>query len=210
MYHKSSQSIILCSKQTSSNNSSSLSCRVQCKPACSSICQPHSSLSCSDSSPLATRVVLILHSHYGRPMQYGLRSVTSLGHPCNKFQRVSCLAFVTAVTLLTGGQPNFARCLAISWAGILYIHFWGLLPHDEILPVKNSLYVQVLRSPILAALLHGTPAACVSQTLWRGTRNGITELLQRAPPVFGWAAITLGIGPHSSYSLFFRIFSISG
>jgi len=25
--------------------------------------------------------------------------------------------------------------------------------------VQNSLYVQVLRSPILAALLHGTPAA---------------------------------------------------
>jgi len=38
----------------------------------------------------------------------------------------------------------------------------------------------------------------VSQTLRRGTRNGITELSQRAPPIFGWAAITLGIGPHSS------------
>jgi len=25
-----------------------------------------------------------------------------------------------------------------------------------------------------------------------------TELSQRAPPIFGWAAITLGIGPHSS------------
>jgi len=38
----------------------------------------------------------------------------------------------------------------------------------------------------------------VSQTLQRGTRNGITELSQRAPFIFGWAAITLGIGPHSS------------
>ena len=38
----------------------------------------------------------------------------------------------------------------------------------------------------------------VSQTLWCGTRNGITELSQRAPPIFGRAAITLGIGPHSS------------
>jgi len=45
-------------------------------------------------------------------------------------------------------------------------------------------YVQVLRSPILAVLLHGTPAAGVSQTLRRGTRNGITELLQRAPPIY--------------------------
>jgi len=33
----------------------------------------------------------------------------------------------------------------------------------------------------------------------RHTRNGITELSQRAPPIFGWAAITLGIGPHSSF-----------
>jgi len=33
----------------------------------------------------------------------------SLGPPCSKFQRVSRLAFVTAATSLTGGQPNFAR-----------------------------------------------------------------------------------------------------
>ena len=53
-----------------------------------------------------------------------------------------------------------------------------------------------LRSPILSALLHATPAAGVSQTLRRGTRNGITELSQRAPLIFGRAAITFGIGPH--------------
>jgi len=28
--------------------------------------------------------------------------------------------------------------------------------------------------------------------------NSITELSQREPPIFGWAAITLDIGPHSS------------
>ena len=39
----------------------------------------------------------------------------------------------------------------------------------------------------------------VSQSLRRGTRNGITELSQTTPPIFGGAAITLGIGPHSSY-----------
>jgi len=61
-----------------------------------------------------------------------------------------------------------------------------------------TLYVQVLLSPILAALLHGIPAAGVSQTLQRGTRNGIAELSQTAPPIFSWAAITLGIGPHPS------------
>jgi len=70
----------------------------------------------------------------------------------------------------------------------------------EFCPVQNSLYVQVLHSRTLEALLHGTPAAVVSQTLRRGIRNGITERLQRAPrpPIFGRAAITLGIGPHSS------------
>jgi len=38
--------------------------------------------------------------------------------------------------------------------------------------------------------------------LRRGTRNEITEVSQRAPPTFGWAAITFGIGPDSSFSIF--------
>jgi len=69
--------------------------------------------------------------------------------------------------------------------------------------VQNSLSVQILRSPILAALLHGTREMGVSQTLRRGTRNGITELSQRAPTILGRAAITLGIGPHSSLVFLF-------
>ena len=56
-----------------------------------------------------------------------------LGHP-SKFQRVSRLGLVTAATTLTGGQPNFARCLAVSWAGTVYIHFRGLLPPGGISP----------------------------------------------------------------------------
>jgi len=81
----------------------------------------------------------------------------------------------------------------------IYI-FGGACPLTELCPVQHSLYVQVLRSPILAALLLGTRAAVVSQTLRRhGTRNGITELSQRAPPIFGSTAITLGIGQHSSF-----------
>jgi len=45
-------------------------------------------------------------------------------------------AFVIATTSLSGCQPNFAfaRCLAISCTGTLYIHFWGLFPPDRILP----------------------------------------------------------------------------
>ena len=52
---------------------------------------------------------------------------------------------------------------------------------------------------VLAASQYRTLVVGVSQSLRHGTRNGITELSQRAPPMFGWAAITLGIGPHSSY-----------
>ena len=55
-----------------------------------------------------------------------------MGHP-SKFQRVSRLGLVTAATSLNGGQPNFTRCLAVSLAGTLHIHFWGLL-FPEILP----------------------------------------------------------------------------
>jgi len=42
--------------------------------------------------------------------------------------------------------------------------------------VQNSLCVPVLHSPMLAALLHGTRAVGISQSLRRGTRNRITEL----------------------------------
>jgi len=116
-----------------------------------------------------------------------------------KFQLVSRLGFVTAATSFNGGQPIFARCLVVSLAGTLYIHLRGLLPLDGILPGATSLCVQVLRSPLLAALLHGSQPVGVSQTLRHGSRNGITELSQTAPAIFGWAAITLGMGPHSSF-----------
>jgi len=55
----------------------------------------------------------------------------------------------------------------------IYI-FGGSSPLTEFYQVQSSLCVQVLRSPILAALLHGTRAVGVSQTLWRGifTRQG--------------------------------------
>ena len=42
---------------------------------------------------------------------------------------------------------------------------------------------------VLAALLHGAVVVGISQTSLRGVE-------QRAPPIFGRAAITLGIGPH--------------
>ena len=54
--------------------------------------------------------------------------------------------------------------------------FRTLSPLMEFCQVQNSLCVQILRYPILAALLHVSRAADVSQTLRCGTRNGITEL----------------------------------
>ena len=77
--------------------------------------------------------------------------------------------------------------------------FWRLLPLTEFCH-------QVLHSPILTTLLHDTRAVGISQTLRHGTRNGIAELSQRAPPIFDWVSITLGIGPHSSFSFFGRPF----
>jgi len=71
-------------------------------------------------------------------LQYGKLRPTSgwdwfgsLGH-ASKFQRFLHLGFVTAA--FTGGQPNFAQCLAVSWAATLCIHFPGLLPPDGISP----------------------------------------------------------------------------
>ena len=89
--------------------------------------------------------------------------------------------------------------------------FWGLLPPDEILAdakftLRPSLAVSYIASIIL---LNGTREVGVNQTLRRGTRNGITELSQRAPPIFGRAAITLGIGPHSNCSFGLQISSSS-
>jgi len=84
----------------------------------------------------------------------------------------------------------------------IYIFISGALTLTEFCPVQNSLYFQVLHLPILAALLHSTPAAGISQTLRCHTRNGISKLSHMASPIFGRAAITLGIGPLSSYAIY--------
>jgi len=66
-----------------------------------------------------------------------------------KFQRVSRLASVTAATSLTGGQPNFARCLAVTWAGGLYIHFRLPLPRNGILPCWFGHYISCDQQQLL-------------------------------------------------------------
>jgi len=64
----------------------------------------------------------------------------------SKFQRLSRLGFVTAATSLNRSQPNFTRCLAVSWAGRLSRHFRRLLPRNGILPGARF----ILRPPSLA------------------------------------------------------------
>ena len=66
----------------------------------------------------------------------------------------------------------------------IYI-FGGSCPLTEFCPLQNSLYLQVLHSLILAPLLHGTPAAGVSQTLWRLT-EGATYIRQGGHQVGHW------------------------
>jgi len=85
------------------------------------------------------------------------------------------LCFDTAATSLT--EVN--QTLHDVWPSPGLVHyvyiFWGSCPLPEFCQVQNSLCVQVLRSPTLAALLHGTRAVGVSQTLRRGRRNRITK-----------------------------------
>jgi len=108
--------------------------------------------------------------------QYGeLRDrLARLGHS-SKFQWVSHLGFVTAPTSHNWGQQNFGRCSAVSWVvHYIYVSRVSCLV-TEFCQVQNSLCVQVLRSPLSAALLQGTPAAGVTQTLRSGRRNRNTE-----------------------------------
>ena len=82
--------------------------------------------------------------------------------------------------------------------GLHNIHFSGLLSPKGILPgAKFTLHRSLALSYI------GTRAVDVSQTLRRGTRNGIKELSPRAPPIFGRAAITMGMA--SAYIIVARV-----
>jgi len=120
-----------------------------------------------------------------------LRSVREFGAP----QQISTsrLAFVTATTSLTGGQSNFARCLTVSFPGTLYEHFQGLLPPDGILPgAKFTLRPSLASSYIHSVTMrHSSSGHQPNFVAWYTVWNYGTFA-----PMFGWAAITLGIGPH--------------
>jgi len=119
----------------------------------------------------------------------GWDRLASLGHP-RKFQRVLPLGLVRHRRQST--EVNQAFHDVRPSAGLVrYVYILGrFCPITEFCQVQNSLCVQVLRSFILAALLHGTGAVGVSQTLWRSA-DGATY-------IFGRAVNSLDIGPHSS------------
>ena len=80
----------------------------------------------------------------------------------------------------------------------MYIHFRVLLPPHTILPgakftLRPSFAFSCIGSVTARHSSNGRPPNFAART-----RNGITELSQRAPPIFDRAAITLGIGQHSS------------
>jgi len=80
--------------------------------------------------------------------------------------------------------------------------FSGSCPLTGFCPVQNSLYIQLLHTPTLAALLRGTPTVSVSQALRCGTWNGITELSQRAPSC--WASAHILVVSSLLFFVWFR------
>jgi len=89
-------------------------------------------------------------------------------------------------TSLTGGQRNFARCLAVYWTATWNIHFRGLLPPNGILPCAKCTLRPILAFSYIGSVTARTPAAGVSQTLRRWTQ-GATYIRQGGHHVGHWA-----------------------
>ena len=87
------------------------------------------------------------------------------GTPAN-FNRFCILAS----SLQQRRSPDANQTLHDLWPSpdwyTIYTFLGAFAPLAEFCYVQNSLCVQVLHSPILAALQQGTPAAGVSQTAW--------------------------------------------
>jgi len=118
---------------------------------------------------------------------YRLRSVWLFG----ALQQISmgfasCRHYCNDVTLRKPTKICTMFGYLLGWYTIFI--FGGSCSITEFCNVQNSLFAQVLCSPVLTALLHGT----------RGASAKLCGVEQRAPPIFGRAAITLGISPHYS------------
>jgi len=132
----------------------------------------------------------------------GRDRLAGLGHP-SKFQQGSRLGFVTAATSLNGSPPNFARCLAVCWAGILYVHFRGLLPPNGILPGAKF----TLRSCLAFCFGSVTarnwssgrrPNFAAWYREWNYGTFAPYHFQKRAPPIFRGRPSLWALCPHSS------------
>jgi len=85
-------------------------------------------------------------------------------------------------------SPGLVRCVYISG---------GFCPLTEFCHVQTSLCVQVLHSLVISlTALDQWSSGKLCGVVYR---KGITEFSQRVSRIFGWAAITLGVVPHSSF-----------
>jgi len=96
---------------------------------------------------------------------------------------------------------QFVQCSAVSWAATLYLHFRRLLPPNGISPRA----IFTLR-PSLAFSYIGNVTARHSRS---GGQPNIAAWYKEwnygTFAIFGWAAITLDIGPHSSSALLTKL-----
>ena len=111
-------------------------------------------------------------------------------------------------------STNFAQCLAISWAGTLYILFQGLLPPNGILPGAKFTWVQVF---LHSSFLLYWQCYCTALKQWPSAKlcgliQGM-ELQDFCSSSFSTegatyitrVATTLGIGPHSSFLYSYKL-----
>jgi len=100
-----------------------------------------------------------------------------------------------------------ARSLAVSWASTLYIiyiyiHFWGLLlPNGILLHAKFTLRPSLAFSYIGSVTARHSSSGPPPNFLACYKEWNYGTYTESAPPIFGWATITLCIGPHSSFDL---------
>jgi len=110
------------------------------------------------------------------------------------------LASLRAATSLTGGQPNFARCLAVSWAATLYTFSGALAPERNFARCKIHVmskscvsYIGSVTTPHSSSERQRNFAAWCKEWNYGTFAECVTDIR------LGWAAMTLGIGPHSSW-----------
>jgi len=102
----------------------------------------------------------------------------------------------------------------VSWAGTLYTHFRGLLPPNGILagakftlrPSLALFYIYILVQRYCTTIEPWAWAKLCGVVQGMELRNFYRR--RTAPPLFGRAAITLGISPHSSF-LYYSVLSLS-